>query len=489
MSKNFAGGLLARVVNRPLLATPEIAKFYLGYLARRDGLDGVLIHAGAETPLRDLTAAGKYDYSEHKRFATVPGTGMAVLEIYGSLTHKLGSVYPYSGMTGYDGLERQLEEMMADASVRGILLDIHSHGGEVAGCFDLADRIHAAAQIKPVWAVADESCYSAAYCLGSQANRIVTPRTGGVGSVGVVMMHVDYSKALEKEGVTVTFIHEGAHKVDGNPFQPLPEGVRDEWQREIHAAYRMFTAAVARGNGIPESEVIGTEARCFTADDALKIGFVDAVQSASDTFEEFAEYLKSARVTYPAARAATSSKETAMSERKGAASPTPRAEDCPPCDCEDTMTGDANNDAAAFAARNPTAASVLRTQGATAERERIASIHELAEPGEEELTAKLIKEGKDIGAAALAFSADRKQRRAAAAAGRREDTPEPIATSAAGASEVPKAAPADTGNMSDDELKATYEKSAELKAEFMTAGDYVAFIRASAAGRVRIKRT
>lgn len=487
MPKNFAGGLLARVVNRPLLATPSIAKFYLGYLAKRDGLDGVLIDNGIATPIGELTAARTYNYSEGKTFQTIPGAGIGVVEIYGSLTHKFGSVYPSSGMTGYDGIERQVDDLLADNSVRGVILDLHSHGGEVSGCFDLADKIHRLAQAKPVWAIADEAAYSAAYCLASQANRIITPRTGGVGSVGVVMMHVDYSKALEKEGVEVTFIHEGAHKVDGNPFQPLPASVKEEWQQEIRAAYRMFTAIVARGNGIAESDVIATEARCFTAEDALKIGFVDAIQPASETFDEFAEYLSSARTIYPAARAATSSKEPAMSERKGAVAPAPRAEECPPCDCEDMESKDAGTAAAAFTAKNPAGAAHLRGEGATAERTRISNIQALAEPGEEELTAKLIADGTPVDKAALTFAEGRKATRAAAAAARREDTPQPIdqtrGEDAAKAGQDKRTA----AELTDDELKANFEKSAELKAEFASAAGYVAFVRASAEGRAKIK--
>ena len=56
---------------------------------------------------------------------------------------------------------------------------------------------------------------SAGYVLASQADRIVLPRTGAVGSIGVVVMHADLSGQLSDAGVTVTLIHSGAHKVDG----------------------------------------------------------------------------------------------------------------------------------------------------------------------------------------------------------------------------------------------------------------------------------
>jgi signal peptide peptidase SppA len=194
-----------------------------------------------------------------------------------------------------------------DSSIRAVALDVHSYGGEVYGCFDLADKIHAfkAKYGKPVWAIVDECAYSAAYCLVSQADRIIVPRTGGVGSVGVVMMHTDLSAALELEGVKITFIHAGAHKVDGNPFEPLPEAVRAEWQAEIMSAYKLFTGIVARGRKMDVAAVEKTEARCYSADEAKAIGFVDDIMPASDAFDALAAELSKPRTFSTAARAAS----------------------------------------------------------------------------------------------------------------------------------------------------------------------------------------
>jgi len=50
-----------------------------------------------------------------------------------------------------------------DPQVQGILLDIDSPGGEAGGVFELAQRIRAASTLKPVWAHANDSAYSAAY--------------------------------------------------------------------------------------------------------------------------------------------------------------------------------------------------------------------------------------------------------------------------------------------------------------------------------------
>ncbi len=51
------------------------------------------------------------------------------------------------------------------------------------------------------------------------------------GSVGVVLMHADYSRAMDKADVTPSLIFAGAHKVDGNESQPLSKEVRADLRK------------------------------------------------------------------------------------------------------------------------------------------------------------------------------------------------------------------------------------------------------------------
>lgn len=314
--------LLTRVVNRPLLCTPEMARQYLGVLAHRVGVGGVLIDptAGTEEDLMQLTAAGYYNGAEGKVFDTVPGTGIAVIEVMGGLVHRSGYVRPWSGLQGYDGLQAQRAAARDDAAVKGILWDHHCFGGEVSGCFDTADLIRADNAAKPVWGIADEASYSASFALLSQCAFIAAPRTAGVGSVGVIYMHVDWSRNFEQEGIKVTLIHAGAHKADGNPYQPLPKDVRDDIQAEAEALRILFAETVAAGCGIPVADVLATEARCLTAQEAKDNGFIDDIMPAHEAYAAFAEYLAGAdtTVSVPAARAATPAKENTMAQRKGA---------------------------------------------------------------------------------------------------------------------------------------------------------------------------
>ena len=181
-------------------------------------------------------------------------------------------------------------------------MEIDSFGGEVAGVFDLADRIRAIRGSKPVWAFVAEHAFSAGYALASQADRILLPRTGAVGSIGVVVLHADMSGQLDQDGVRVTLIHSGRHKVDGNPYQPLPEGVRDDIQREIDVLRFLFAETVAAGRAgrLSHDAALATEAATFRGADAIAAGLADEVTDLARGFSAFRRILARTPILSPA---------------------------------------------------------------------------------------------------------------------------------------------------------------------------------------------
>jgi len=221
-----------RAFNTPLMVEPAKALAFLSGLGPRitgqeitfRGLDADPVDQAATLPAR-ASLLGNDPAKRHQQEGTQPYAlvdGIAVIEIAGTLVHRGAWIGRSSGLTSYEGIAAQIDAALADPSVRGIALDIDSFGGEVAGAFDLADRIRAARAQKPVQALIAEHALSAGYAIASQADRIILPRTGAVGSIGVVALHAEMSGMLEQKGVAVTLIHAGAHKLDANPYQPLP---------------------------------------------------------------------------------------------------------------------------------------------------------------------------------------------------------------------------------------------------------------------------
>ena len=287
-----------RAFNAPLLVEPSKAQAFLAGLGPRilggaHRLDG-LNHdpAGIEAAARPARASilGDELGERVRRDGAQPFAlrdGIAVIEVTGALIHRGAWIGKSSGQTSYEGIMAQIEAAAADEDVRGIALDIDSFGGEVAGVFGLADRIRALRAVKPVRAFVAEHAYSAAYALAAQADRIVIPRTGGAGSIGVVVMHADFSGMLDSEGVRVRLIHSGAHKVDGNPFAPLPEEVAGRIQAEIDGVRTLFAETVGAGRGarLSAAAALATEAATFTGQAAIEAGLADALADARDRLQ------------------------------------------------------------------------------------------------------------------------------------------------------------------------------------------------------------
>ena len=290
-----------RAFNTPLMVDPAKALAFLSGLGPRITGQEITFQ-GLEVEASDQAAATmparaslfSNDLAQrHQRNGTQPYAvvdGIAVIEIAGTLVHRGAWIGQSSGLTSYEGIAAQLQAAVADPGVRGIALAIDSFGGEVAGAFDLADRIRAARAQKPVHAFVAEHALSAGYVLASQADRIILPRTGAVGSIGVVALHTDMSGALDQKGIAVTLIHAGARKIDANPYQPLPEAVHDQMLRELEVVRFLFaeTVAAGRGDRLTHAAALATEAAVFRGADAVAAGLADEIADPVTAFRSFA---------------------------------------------------------------------------------------------------------------------------------------------------------------------------------------------------------
>ena len=290
-----------RAFNTPLLVDPAKALSFLSGLGPRITGQEITFQ-GLKVDYVDQTVAslparaslfGNDLAQRHQRNGTQPFSmidGIAVIEIAGTLVHRGAWIGQSSGLTSYEGIAAQLQAAVADPGVRGVALDIDSFGGEVAGAFDLADRIRAARLQKPVHAFVAEHALSAGYVLASQADRIILPRTGAVGSIGVVALHTDMSGALDQKGIAVTLIHAGSHKIDANPYQPLSEAVHDQMQRGLEVVRFLFaeTVAAGRGDRLPHTAALATEAAVFRGADAIAAGLADELADPVTAFRTFA---------------------------------------------------------------------------------------------------------------------------------------------------------------------------------------------------------
>lgn len=284
--------LAQRLFNVPLAIRPEKVEFVMAALADRLGLARLMRLDGTAIALqRGAFEEEEYGLPPASSAKRDPGYdilgGVAVLGIEGILVHKAGGVRPWCGMTGYDGLRLGTIRALADSAVRAIAFDIDSPGGEIPGLFDLVDTLAEARKVKPIWAIVDEMSCSAAYAVASAANRVVIPRTGEAGSIGVVAVHTEMSKMLAEEGITVTILRSSPRKMEGNPYEPLTDAARGAIQAAVDADAELFFATVARNRrGLTAAKVKDLEAACLRGADAVKAGLADAVMAPDAALRE-----------------------------------------------------------------------------------------------------------------------------------------------------------------------------------------------------------
>ncbi|KER01553.1 S49 family peptidase [Photorhabdus temperata] len=270
--------LAQRLFNTPLALHPRKAEVVMAALTDRFGITRI-------NAMSDWDDDGSFSRPKNDAGYDVV-EGIAVIPIQGTLVQKLGSLRPYSGMTGYDGIRQSFLTALYDPEVNGICLDIDSPGGEVAGCFDLVDEIYSARGTKPIHAILSENAYSAAYALASAADKIHVPRTGGVGSIGVIVIHCDWSQRIKEDGLQVTIITYGDRKAESNPYVPLTEQARGAIQDDVDVMGKLFVSTVARNRGISEKTIRDTQAACFLAVEGVGLGLADEVITPDAAFRK-----------------------------------------------------------------------------------------------------------------------------------------------------------------------------------------------------------
>ena len=203
---------------------------------------------------------------------------VGVIKIEGSLIPGEAGWMRYFGITGYADIKAAVLEGLADKGAKSLMIFSNSGGGSVAGVEDAESFIAQVAQHKPTSAYSEFSA-SAAYWLTSAAGHITTSPTGVNGSLGVIRVVTEYSKAFEKEGVTKTVMRAGRYKALGNPFEPLSEDGKAEIQSKLDDLYQIFIDVVARNRGttaIIADQVMG-QGREFLGKRGLEAGLVDSI--------------------------------------------------------------------------------------------------------------------------------------------------------------------------------------------------------------------
>lgn len=278
---------LSRMNMRDMLVLPDTGSQVMADLTKFYDTDAATQGAALELASRETLEAaygfGSPDEEDRKPF--VYQDGVAVIPIHGTLLNRCN--WSWGFVTGYQYIRRMLNAALDDDDVETIVFDVDSPGGEAAGCFELAREIMASRRVKPSLAMVDSVAASGGMALAAPATAVYAIPSARVGSIGVYKMHVSYEDNLKQAGIKVTFASAGDHKVDGNPYQDLPQAVLDEWRESAGKTWDDFISLVAEARDLSEDDVRATQARVYRADEALAKGLINAVKTPTEAVAAF----------------------------------------------------------------------------------------------------------------------------------------------------------------------------------------------------------
>ena len=195
-----------------------------------------------------------------------------------------------------DGTDASAENIMAamrsaleDEGSRALVLVINSPGGSPVQAGLMYDEIRRLRKLhgKPIYAVVEESCASAAYYLASAADKIFVDKASIVGSIGVLMDGFGFTGLMDKLGVERRLMTAGENKGFMDPFSPQTAKQRTHAQAMLDQIHEQFITAVRQGRGDRLKETPDMFSGLFwTGEQAVEMGLADGLSSLDGVARE-----------------------------------------------------------------------------------------------------------------------------------------------------------------------------------------------------------
>lgn len=182
------------------------------------------------------------------------------------------------GEASADLLVSAIRSAFEDQGAQAVVLLINSPGGSPVQAGIINDEIRRlkAKHGKPVYAVVEETCASAAYYIAVAADQIFVDKASVVGSIGVLMDGFGFTGLMDKLGVERRLMTAGENKGFMDPFSPQTEKQRAFAQAMLDQIHQQFIAVVKAGRGARLKETPETFSGLFwTGQQAVEMGLVD----------------------------------------------------------------------------------------------------------------------------------------------------------------------------------------------------------------------
>lgn len=195
-----------------------------------------------------------------------------------SIVGEIGSATEASAENVMTSMRLALE----DSGSQALVLLINSPGGSPVQAGLINDEIVRlrALHNKPIYAVVEETCASAAYYIAAAADQIYVDKASIVGSIGVLMDGFGFTELMNKLGVERRLMTAGANKGFLDPFSPQTEPQRKHAQAMLDQIHTQFIEAVKKGRGDRLKETPEMFSGLFwSGQQAVDLGLADSLGS------------------------------------------------------------------------------------------------------------------------------------------------------------------------------------------------------------------
>ena len=269
--------LIQAFTGEPLLMNPATIGAISTMLREREG--------GARFFGPDIHAALEVE-GDGSEVVCQSRANIAVIRVTGVIEGRMHSM----GVSAR-GLGSVVAEVSGNDQYQAVIFDIDSPGGTASQIPELASQIYEARDKKRMIAVASGQMCSAAYWIGAACDEVVATPSSLVGSIGVFVVHKDFSVQNEQEGLTITEMSAGPFKTEMVPWKELSEDAQAHAQDYVDQIYSWFVTDVARFRGTtPEAVRSGYgQGRTLLAGDALKAGMIDRIATLEEVIDGLVE--------------------------------------------------------------------------------------------------------------------------------------------------------------------------------------------------------
>ncbi|ARI77165.1 signal peptide peptidase SppA [Halobacillus mangrovi] len=211
------------------------------------------------------------------------------VNIEGTIMNTPGSnSNPFSG-SGYqhEHVMKQMDKIIEDPSIKGVLLYVNSPGGGVYESAEIHDKLMKIKDAgKPIYVSMGSMAASGGYYVSTPADRIYASNETFTGSLGVIMENINYQELANEYGVKFNTFKSGKYKDIMSPTREMTGEEREIIQNLVDESYEQFVDVIAEGRDMPEDKVYElADGRIYSGKQAVENGLVDKIGFREDALK------------------------------------------------------------------------------------------------------------------------------------------------------------------------------------------------------------